>query len=145
MLALIFPFAYPNSSLLVWLCGHRNGTSLSHSLFVDTGRSFPTVYFPFNAKPSFWTFSHYILGILLKATYIHGSGCVIISTDSNVLAAMFIYSMVFDLTVLSLTAWKLYLGSGSWSCLIILIFQDGLIYFAMVYIVHPISFGVLTK
>ena len=58
MLVLILPFAYPNSSLLVSLRGHRNGTSLSRSLllFVYTGRSFSTVCFLFNAKPPFWTF-----------------------------------------------------------------------------------------
>jgi hypothetical protein len=78
------------------------------------------------------SFSHFKgLGILLKADYVAGQGCVITSTDNNVLAATFIYSMVFDFAVLSLTAWKLYFGPGSHSRLVTLIFKDGLIYFAI--------------
>lgn len=46
------------------------------------------------------------------------------------LAATFIYSMVFDFIVMSLTAIKLVEpGSGSRSRLVALIFKDGLIYF----------------
>ena len=147
MLALILCFAYANSLLLVSLCGCRSSASLSCSslLFAHTGCSFSMVCFPFNAKPSFWIFSHCTLGILLKVTYIHRSSCIIILTDSNALAATFIYLMVFGFTALSLTAWKLYFGSGLQSHLHILIFQDSLIYFAVAYVVHPISFQVLTK
>lgn len=78
-------------------------------------------------------------GVLLKAVFIPGKGCVIVSTDSNVLAATFIYSMIFDFTVLSLTGWKLYFGSGSRSRLVTLIFQDGLIYFAMAFLANLIA------
>jgi hypothetical protein len=114
--------------LVIVICGHWS--FLLHGMF------------PLNAKPS----SHCcVLGILLKAAYDHESGCIIISTDSNVLAATFIYSMVFDFTVLSLTAWKLYFGSGSRSRLVTLIFQDGLIYFAVAYVIHPSPCGALTK
>jgi hypothetical protein len=47
-----------------------------------------------------------------------------------VLAATWIYSMVFDFIVMSLTAIKLVQpGSGTRSKLVELIFKDGLIYF----------------
>lgn len=103
----------------------------SSLLFLVIGRSFFTVRICLDEP----TFSHrQIVGVLLKAVFIPGKGCVIVSTDSNVLAATFIYSMIFDFTVLSLTGWKLYFGSGSRSRLVTLIFQDGLIYFAMAYV-----------
>lgn len=51
------------------------------------------------------------LGVLLKATYDPVQGCVITDTDNTLLAATFIYSMCFDFTVLSLTAWKLVINA----------------------------------
>ena len=48
-----------------------------------------------------------ILGILLKAEWVPGAGCVITNTNNTILAATFIYSMCFDFTVLVLTAVKL--------------------------------------
>lgn len=39
--------------------------------------------------------------------------------------------MVFDFIVLMLTAFKLFFGSGTRSRLMVLIFGDGLIYFAI--------------
>ena len=69
------------------------------------------------------------VGILLKAAWIPGQGCVIIETDSTILAATFIYSMVFDFVVLSLTAFKLLSPPTGRSRLVELIFNDGLIYF----------------
>jgi hypothetical protein len=71
------------------------------------------------------------VGILLKAAWIPGQGCVIIETDSAILAATFIYSMVFDLVVLSLTAFKLLSPPSGRSRLVELIFNDGLIYFVI--------------
>ncbi|KAF8966625.1 hypothetical protein BDZ97DRAFT_1917436 [Flammula alnicola] len=70
-------------------------------------------------------------GILLKAAWIPGTGCAIIETDSQILAATFIYSMVFDFTVLSLTAFKLLYPATGRSKLVELIFNDGLIYFVI--------------
>jgi hypothetical protein len=68
-------------------------------------------------------------GILLTAAWIPGEGCVITSTDSKILSATFIYSMVFDFTVLILTASKLVRPSGTKSQLVNMIFTDGLYYF----------------
>ncbi|KAG6850091.1 hypothetical protein H0H93_001224 [Arthromyces matolae] len=79
-------------------------------------------------------------GILLKASWIPGQGCVITSTDNHLLAITFIYSMVFDLVVLSLTAFKLILGTpGKSSRLVSLIFQDGLIYFVIAFLANLIA------
>jgi hypothetical protein len=49
--------------------------------------------------------------------------------------------MAFDFTVLSLTAWKLYIGSGSRSRLVSLIFQDGLVYFVVAYVLYLPSYA----
>ena len=68
-------------------------------------------------------------GILLTAAWIPGEGCVITSTDSRILSVTFIYSMVFDFTVLILTASKLVRPSGTKSQLVNMIFTDGLYYF----------------
>ncbi|GLB42280.1 hypothetical protein LshimejAT787_1102950 [Lyophyllum shimeji] len=79
-------------------------------------------------------------GILLKAAWVPGQGCVITSTDNHLLAITFIYSMVFDFVVLSLTAVKLLFGGGgSSSRLVTLIFQDGLIYFAIAFLANLIA------
>ncbi|TRM62232.1 hypothetical protein BD626DRAFT_404195 [Schizophyllum amplum] len=78
-------------------------------------------------------------GILLKATYVPGTGCVITQTDSKILAATFIYTMTFDFTVLCLTAWKLIFPAGGRSRLISLIFNDGLIYFVVAFVANLIA------
>jgi hypothetical protein len=70
-------------------------------------------------------------GVLLKAKWIPGQGCAIIETDSQILAATFIYSMVFDFVVLFLTAFKLLYPASGRSQLVELIFNDGLIYFVI--------------
>jgi len=78
-------------------------------------------------------------GILLKAAWVPGEGCIITETNSTVLAATFIYSMVFDFIVLLLTAFKLCFGSGTRSRLMGLIFGDGLIYFAIAFLANLIA------
>lgn len=70
-------------------------------------------------------------GVLLKADWIPGQGCQITSTNNQLLAITFIYTMAFDFTVLSLTAYKLFFGATTRSRLVSLIFNDGLIYFAI--------------
>lgn len=66
----------------------------------------------------------------MKTAWVPGEGCVITNTNTTVLAATWIYSMVFDFIVMLLTAAKLLEpGSGSRSNLVDLIFTDGLIYF----------------
>jgi hypothetical protein len=75
-------------------------------------------------------------GILLKAAWIPGQGCVITDTDNTLLAATFIYSMCFDFTVLILTAAKLSLPRkrSESSKLVKLIFGDGLIFFIIAFL-----------
>jgi hypothetical protein len=76
-----------------------------------------------------------ILGVLLKAQWVSGAGCVITSANNTILATIFIYSMCFDFLVLVLNAYKLLgMSRGSThkvgsSRLAKLIFADGLIYF----------------
>jgi hypothetical protein len=73
-------------------------------------------------------------GILLTAAWIPGQGCLITSTDSKLLSATFIYSMIFDFTVLILTASKLIRPSGTKSQLVNMMFADGLYYFIIAYV-----------
>jgi len=73
-------------------------------------------------------------GILLKADWDPVQGCIITSTDTRLLSITFIYSMAFDFTVLSLTAYKLLLPAGGKSRLVSLIFNDGLIYFVIAFL-----------
>jgi hypothetical protein len=73
-------------------------------------------------------------GILLTAAWIPGQGCIITSTDSKLLSITFIYSMIFDFTVLILTASKLVRPSGTKSQLVNMMFADGLYYFIIAYV-----------
>lgn len=73
-------------------------------------------------------------GVLLKAEWVPGTGCVITHTNNTVLSAVFIYSMCFDLVVLVLTAAKLAFPRGQRSQLMNLLFRDGLIYFMIAYV-----------
>ncbi|KAF9269673.1 hypothetical protein L218DRAFT_953301 [Marasmius fiardii PR-910] len=82
-------------------------------------------------------------GVLLKAEWIQGT-CQITSTSNKMLAVSFIYSMVFDLLVLSLTAWKLVINAPSSkamgrSKLVVLIFGDGLIYFIIAFVANLLA------
>ena len=67
-------------------------------------------------------------GAQLTATWVPGSGCAIIKTNNTVLAATFIYSMVFDLIVMILNLIKLW-GRQKRSQLVSVLFKDGVIYF----------------
>ena len=82
-----------------------------------------------NMGSAFVQSAHIAPGILLKAAWIPGQGCVITETNSTLLAATFIYTMSFDFVVLTLTAWKLFQPNSGRSKLVELIFSDGLIYF----------------
>ncbi|TCD61261.1 hypothetical protein EIP91_008694 [Steccherinum ochraceum] len=77
-------------------------------------------------------------GIVVHTQWEPGQGCVIISTNRSVLSAMFLYSMVFDLIVLLLSAWRLYdwrarRGLGFASPLTKLLFRDGIFYFVVAF------------
>ncbi|KAG9313367.1 hypothetical protein JVU11DRAFT_5683 [Chiua virens] len=78
-----------------------------------------------------WSFL--LHGILLKAAWIDNA-CAITYTDNRILAISFIYSMVFDFTVLCLTGWKLAFPANGRSKLINLVFGDGLIYFLIAFL-----------
>ncbi|KXN86499.1 hypothetical protein AN958_09971 [Leucoagaricus sp. SymC.cos] len=84
-------------------------------------------------------------GIQLKASWVPGTGCIITETHNRILAAIFIYSMCFDLIVLLLNTYKLAgIRSGSEgmlgkSRLAKLIFTDGLIYFILAFVANLIA------
>lgn len=80
-------------------------------------------------------------GILLKAEWVPGQGCVITNTSNTILAATFIYSMCFDFTVLVLTAVKLSLPRkhSDSSRLVKLIFNDGLIFFIIAFLSNMLA------
>ncbi|TFK38033.1 hypothetical protein BDQ12DRAFT_135210 [Crucibulum laeve] len=82
-------------------------------------------------------------GVQLTATWVPGAGCVITKTNNTILAAIFIYSMCFDLTVLALNTYKL-LGSSTKSGygasrLAHMIFSDGLIFFIIAFLANLIA------
>ena len=75
-------------------------------------------------------------GVLVKASWVDGAGCVVTSTNNTILAATFIYSMIFDLLILLLSMYKLVLGvRGGRSQLMGLLFKDGLVYFFIAYVI----------
>lgn len=71
-------------------------------------------------------------GASLKAVWAEGR-CVVTYTNNKILAASFIYGMVFNFLFLCLNAWKLEPPIGGRSELITSIFVDGLIYFLVAY------------
>ena len=78
--------------------------------------------------------TNFLQGIQLTAVYSHQlEQCIITKTNVKLIAATFIYAMAFDFVTLILTAARLFSGSGS-SRLLGLIFNDGLIYFAIAFV-----------
>ncbi|KAK7677696.1 hypothetical protein QCA50_015426 [Cerrena zonata] len=71
-------------------------------------------------------------GVLLDASWVDSVGCVITHTNNKILAATFIYSMCFDLSVLILSAVKILSRRGR-SQLVTLLFKDGLVYFIIAF------------
>jgi len=78
-------------------------------------------------------------GVLLKAAWLPGEGCIITETNNKLLAVTFIYSMVFDLIVLVLTGYKLLYPAVGPSKLVALIFNDGLVYFAIAFLANLLA------
>jgi hypothetical protein len=71
--------------------------------------------------------------VTIKGIWLTGKGCITTYADGPALMATFIYTMIFDTIILSLTAFKLFTTTtGSPSRLKNLIFRDGLIYFLVV-------------
>jgi hypothetical protein len=68
-------------------------------------------------------------GILLKAMWVPGQGCVITEANNTILSATFIYSMCLDFIVLCLTGFKLFYLSAGRSRIVTLIVRDGLMFF----------------
>ncbi|KAI0732666.1 hypothetical protein C8Q72DRAFT_816345 [Fomitopsis betulina] len=101
-----------------------------------------------------WSQSRWIIGLLvliilghwslilqgaqLTATWVPGTGCAIIKTNSTVLAATFIYTMVFDLVVMILNLIKLS-GRKQRSQLVSVLFKDGVIYFIIAFVANSIA------
>ncbi|KAI6043985.1 hypothetical protein EDC04DRAFT_499835 [Pisolithus marmoratus] len=83
-----------------------------------------------------WSFL--LHGILLEAKWLDGA-CVIISTNNQILAISFIYTMAFDFLVLCLAGWKLAYPAGGRSKLVKLIFGDGLIYFLIAFLSNVLA------
>ena len=73
-------------------------------------------------------------GILIVAKWIPGKGCTMISANSKILSASFIYNMSLDFIVLLLTASKLGRPSMPKSRLVNMMFADGLYYFFIAYV-----------
>ncbi|KAL0057826.1 hypothetical protein AAF712_015526, partial [Marasmius tenuissimus] len=76
-----------------------------------------------------------------KGAYVEGTGCVTVSVESRVFAAMYIVTVVVDFVILVLTAYKTYINyrDSRRSGLIRLIFQDGLAYFAVAFLGNLIA------
>ncbi|KAI0072153.1 hypothetical protein K474DRAFT_1605713 [Panus rudis PR-1116 ss-1] len=70
----------------------------------------------------------------IQADWVRGTGCVFTATGNQILAAFFIYTMCLDFSILLLTAWKL-VRPAFWrfSPMAQLLFQDGLVYFILVF------------
>lgn len=93
-------------------------------------------------------FGHWSLilqGVQLTAVWVDGVGCVITETNNHILAAIFIYSMCFDLLILCVNTYKL-LGINSSVTRAVgvtrlsnLIFEDGLIFFFIAFLANMIA------
>ncbi|KAH7928832.1 hypothetical protein BV22DRAFT_1126195 [Leucogyrophana mollusca] len=86
-----------------------------------------------------------LMGGLLTAAWVPGSGCAIVKRDNAVLGGLFIYSMCFDFTVLCLAAYKLAwaprrAGIAKFqSRLMKMLFGDGLVYFFIAFLANLLA------
>ncbi|KDQ58625.1 hypothetical protein JAAARDRAFT_674621 [Jaapia argillacea MUCL 33604] len=83
-------------------------------------------------------------GILTKAAYVPGRGCVVTESSVPMIAAGFVYAMILDFIVLVLTGIRLAFPVGGRSMgqkatLSRLIFTDGLIYFMIAFLANLIA------
>ncbi|KAL1671189.1 hypothetical protein EV122DRAFT_226986, partial [Schizophyllum commune] len=84
-------------------------------------------------------FGHWSLilqGGLLQVQWLEGSGCAITDPNTRILAATFMYTMVFDLIVLSLNLWKVLRNKTQLARMLI---GDGLIYFIVAFVANLIA------
>ncbi|KAH7909088.1 hypothetical protein BJ138DRAFT_1200998, partial [Hygrophoropsis aurantiaca] len=86
-----------------------------------------------------------LLGGILTATWIPGTGCAIVKRNTVILGGLFIYSMCFNFTILCLAAYKL-----AWtphragitkyrSRLVKMLFSDGLAYFFIAFLANLLA------
>lgn len=75
-------------------------------------------------------------GVVLKARWVPGTGCVVTQTNTNDQFIAFIYTMVLDFIVFILTAWKCTQPGYRQSRLYKVLFEQGIFYFAFVSIVN---------
>ncbi|KAF5310548.1 hypothetical protein D9619_008200 [Psilocybe cf. subviscida] len=83
-------------------------------------------------------------GVQLTVQWVPGQGCTIVKTNNKILAAIFIYSMCFDLIVLLLSMYKLVgiyrldkkIQFWGGSRLTHMIFEDGLIFFVIAFLAN---------
>ena len=68
--------------------------------------------------------------MLVKASWVEGAGCVVTSTNNIILAATFIYLMIFDLFVL-LSMYKLVLGIKGCRSQLMTLIKDSLPFLCM--------------
>ncbi|KAL1702662.1 hypothetical protein EV121DRAFT_209555 [Schizophyllum commune] len=84
-------------------------------------------------------FGHWSLilqGGLLQVQWLEGSGCAITDPNTRILAATFMYTMVFDLIVLSLNLWKVLRNKMQLARMLL---GDGLIYFIVAFVANLIA------
>ncbi|KAJ7060972.1 hypothetical protein C8F01DRAFT_1253447 [Mycena amicta] len=79
-------------------------------------------------------------GVLLKSAWSDElESCVILDTNTTILAATFTYSMCFDLIVFCLNAYKLGVNRRGKSKLSKMIFKDGLMFFFIAFLANLIA------
>ncbi|TRM62234.1 hypothetical protein BD626DRAFT_498566 [Schizophyllum amplum] len=84
-------------------------------------------------------FGHWSLilqGGLLQVQWMEGSGCAITDPNTKILAATFMYTMVFDLVVLTLNLWKV---MHTKTRLGRMLFGDGIIYFIVAFLANLVA------
>ncbi|KAI0782933.1 hypothetical protein C8Q75DRAFT_737261 [Abortiporus biennis] len=79
-------------------------------------------------------------GTQISAAWQDGAGCVITHTDNVTITALYAYSVALDLSVLVLTAYKLFttMRHRDASHLVKILFRDGLIYFVTAFLLNVI-------
>ncbi|KAH6917808.1 hypothetical protein BKA70DRAFT_1245344 [Coprinopsis sp. MPI-PUGE-AT-0042] len=79
-------------------------------------------------------------GVLLKAQWVPGQGCVITETSNTILAASFIYTMSFDFIVLVLVTVKLFIpNEDGRSSLVSRLLRDGFTFFTVAFIANLLA------
>lgn len=104
---------------------------------------FPRFYFYADGVLHSWTWKIFCLGFQLNVDWQPGVGCFFIETNNKIVAAIFIYSMCFDLLILLLNTYKLLSFSSSFGMsggnrVAQMMFTDGLIFFVIACVVNSV-------